>query len=1620
MRQGFGLFLRGVIPCPDQALTPEAYYVWLHNDEALKGLLLETISPVDRSLVRDLKTSFEIFTKLRARHENLGPFAQILLVKKMLDVKFIEGTPLSQTITEIRDIHRRVVTMGTIDDDHLLTVALLNALGEPFSHLQSAIQTLSSAPNFSSTSVIRRIEEEENLMKCRTDGGHLPTPQHTALAATASRPPKVPCSNCRRLNHSSDFCISPGGKLAGKTIDEARAAQAAHRAASQNRPPRTQPATALVASPTPPPPTPQTLFTFDGTHFVPVTSTPSPPSDKALPEPVSAYTSFVDPSLPDNSYRTYLALAPFPTSASIVELNDSSDTLPDFPHTTSVNWSNDQPSAYTTTSYTASSHIDKPFIFDSGATCHISPNRDDFYSFRTINPRPVTGLGGSSVDAVGCGSIELILAAGHKLLLHDVLYIPSSDVRLVSVLALNESGDYTCHFDRRTCWITDTSDTIIARGRVLPSRRLYSFDSPYPNVSRSFSHSSPSAHLARPVPDVETWHRRLGHLNHDTIVAMARSKAVQGMPIDISFTPPKCDSCILGKQTRSSVPKVREGVRASRPLERVFLDLCGPMSVASRSGRLYSMNVIDDYTSYVWSLPLRNKSDAIVVLQGWHAAVQNQSGHRLTYLITDNGELSSHSMTVFCSRNGITHLFTAPYTSAHNGRAERLHRTLHEKARTMRLACNAPQSMWDEFCATAAFLTNLSASSSLHGRTPYERWFNRLPSLSHLREIGCRAYALVQSHNPKLNPRSIPCIMIGYGRDTKAYRLWDPSTNKIFNSFHVTFVERLDSLPSPLSPNTTLGTDSADAPGSWDAPTIPSRSDPPPSHAPPSHAPPSHAPPTPPSPLIAPQSTPVHYPAPLSIDNTPPNNSNRNTNSVTTSNNNNVSTSINNTVSTTNNNTVTTNNCSTNTVSHSNNNPVTQTTYHKTPYDTNASPNNTNNNNINTTNNQSETAPYDTTSSSLNNNTIPYDTANNESVSNNPPTNTITNSTNPIPTDSTTQTTHAPPAPSLRRSSRIAARGAATEPSPPEAHITQAFLSEYSIFRESHDLFPLSLPPDLPLSTSINTALVSLSDGSLIPEPDSDDDPLWAKALASPEREFWIAGAKDEIQSLKDLKVFVLVPRSDVPRGQRPLKGKLVCKCKRDDSGNVVRYKVRYVAKGYTQRYGVDYEKTTAPTARLESFRSLLHLGACLDWEIEQYDIKTAFLHGVLPESETMFMEQPPGFEAPGKEDWVMRLMKSIYGMKQASRVWNQTFDKAVQSWGFTRVPCEWCVYHRRSTEGTIIFAVHVDDIISIASSVAENDRFKAELNSKWKISDLGPVKFALGIAVARDRANHTISLSQTALIDRIVSEFGQRDAHPVDTPMVTGHHLLRPDKDAPVPESTSAWIERTPYRSLIGCLNYLAVATRPDIAYAVGRLAGFLDCYRPEHWEAATRVVRYLKGSRDLSLQLGGTNPPTLLGYSDSDYANCPSSSKSIGGYCFTLGSGVISWASRKQKTVADSSCYAEYIALHEASHEIVFLRELLSHLLHPISSPTTLYCDNDAASQLAEDHVWHARVKHIRVKYHYIRELVTNNELSVARVRSSENTADILTKALNRTDFTRLRHYLGLKITPGAPGAC
>jgi hypothetical protein len=180
------------------------------------------------------------------------------------------------------------------------------------------------------------------------------------------------------------------------------------------------------------------------------------------------------------------------------------------------------------------------------------------------------------VHATGVGSIELCIASNHKVVLDDVLYVPSSTVRLVSVFSLNRSGRYTTSFDSDACWVTNKAGATVLRGKVLEAHRLFGLTLHSPRVGHSppASSNTASAHYASRIPNLESWHRRLGHCNNDTIIKMARENVVQGMRIDLSSSPPRCNHCILGKQTRSSVPSMREGSKATVPLERVFVDLC--------------------------------------------------------------------------------------------------------------------------------------------------------------------------------------------------------------------------------------------------------------------------------------------------------------------------------------------------------------------------------------------------------------------------------------------------------------------------------------------------------------------------------------------------------------------------------------------------------------------------------------------------------------------------------------------------------------------------------------------------------------------------------------------------------------------------------------------------------------------------------------------------------------------------------------------------------------------------------------------------------------------------------------------------------------------------------------
>lgn len=346
-------------------------------------------------------------------------------------------------------------------------------------------------------------------------------------------------------------------------------------------------------------------------------------------------------------------------------------------------------------------------------------------------------------------------------------------------------------------------------------------------------HSKPSPSLSTAlstiVPNLETWHHHLGHCNIKSIINMAKGKVSEGMQIDLSSHPAKCDHCALGKQSHVLVPKMQEGNKATEWLGRVYVNLCGLMAVTSCTGNLYSMNLINDFLGYVWTVPLHNKAEAYSALIVWHKAITTQSGNKLHILVTDNGELVSKPMSNWCNIKGIEHHTTVPHTSAHNGRAECLHKTIIGKGHSMCISCNAPAFLWDKFFATALYLTNLTATSANNGLTPFQLWFDHKPSLSHLCEIGCCAFSLHLPSPSKIYVCSSPCVLIGYAPHFKAYHLWNPSSSHVFNTYHVSFFEHLNSVPSPLLPGTMLGSDHTSLPLSWDVvgsspPSIPSHS----------------------------------------------------------------------------------------------------------------------------------------------------------------------------------------------------------------------------------------------------------------------------------------------------------------------------------------------------------------------------------------------------------------------------------------------------------------------------------------------------------------------------------------------------------------------------------------------------------------------------------------------------------------------------------------------------------------------------------------------------------------------------------------------------------------------------
>ncbi|MBW0484285.1 hypothetical protein O181_024000 [Austropuccinia psidii MF-1] len=391
-------------------------------------------------------------------------------------------------------------------------------------------------------------------------------------------------------------------------------------------------------------------------------------------------------------------------------------------------------------------------------------------------------------------------------------------------------------------------------------------------------------------------------------------------------------------------------------------------------------------------------------------------------------------------------------------------------------------------------------------------------------------------------------------------------------------------------------------------------------------------------------------------------------------------------------------------------------------------------------------------------------------------------------------------------------------------------------------------------------------------------------------------------------------------------------------------------------------------------------------------DAKTAFLNS--PLTEDIYLRPPAGLElSPGK---CYRLKKSIYGLKQSPRCWYQELASFFKSIHFAPSAADACLFVSRSKDWPCFVHVHVDDMTIVSPDVS---RFKKLISQRYEMEDLGELKHILGIKA--ERLVDCLRLSQANLVKKILIEFDMQNAHSVLTPMDPGVYLpAASDEDHSLFQAL-----QVNYRRAVGLINYLAISTRPDLAFSVSLLSQHLEKPGIQHWRAFKRLLRYLVGTQHLGLTLSRTDI-LIRTYADASYANCPSTRRSHTGLLVYLGQNLIHWKSRRQPSVSSSSTEAEYKALYEGGQQILWFRQLLLDMSFSVSSPIlTLLGDNQPSISLAKNPMSSNRTMHIDVKFHWLREQLSLNLFTLSYVSTTAMHADLLTKALHRVKHQELR---------------
>lgn len=503
-------------------------------------------------------------------------------------------------------------------------------------------------------------------------------------------------------------------------------------------------------------------------------------------------------------------------------------------------------------------------------------------------------------------------------------------------------------------------------------------------------------------------------------------------------------------------------------------------------------------------------------------------------------------------------------------------------------------------------------------------------------------------------------------------------------------------------------------------------------------------------------------------------------------------------------------------------------------------------------------------------------------------------------------------------------------------------------------------------------------------EPETFDE-----AMRSEQNNEWIASMKVELDAHTKNGTWAVVKKKP---HVKEISSRWLYKIKLNPDGSIERFKSRIVARGYSQREGIDYKELFAPVVRMDSIRLLFALAAQLQLKFVQFDIATAFLYGELDED--LYLTPPKGLEV--EQGYTCKLHKSLYGLRQAPRCWNSKLTQILEQHGLVRSKCDPCVYFANKSKYKLIICVYVDDGIIFAENSKQIEETISYLKSHLDVK-LITSKCFVGVQIEQMN-DGSIFLHQQSYINKIIDKFGMSEAVGCDSPVEVNHPLNRPE----VLQLDT--VDGIPYAELLGSIMYCSTSTRPDLSYAMSVFSRHTKAPKQAHWQGLKRVLRYLKKTNHLGLLYKRVTCPRLICYTDADWAGDQETRKSISGSISYLTNAPVTYFAQQQPVIAQSTTEAEYIAASESVKDLIWLHRFVIELGLKIEKGI-LMCDNQSAIKLIKNAEFHKRTKHIDIRFHFIRDNYMKDKFEVDYVPTDKQVADVFTKALTKDRFVSLR---------------